>query len=355
MEKVMEKPSSRQRYLFIDVLRIVACMGVIIHHTMASVYQEVGPSATWFISFVIYFLTRFSVPVFVLISGFNLLDRQDDYKKSAKRVLNAALPLLMFSLMWYLYQWKTGMRPEIGVMDFISNVLQTPFSLAYWYMYMYIGLLVMTPFLQKLLSALDKRDCQILIGLSMLIYETWPIIEHWFPSLTYSKLVDFSLFEGYMCMMMIGYYIKKYVVPSKKLLYGSVIGLIACLTFNVVLTYQEYMIKGGQDFLFYSNAEFLPVVMEGICIFCIAMCLLENESQIQTSATKVIKVVSGCTMGIYYLADITMIRINSWNTYLRGLGLHPLLAIFIFQITVFAIDFAITFILKKIPLLKKFV
>ena len=350
MEKVIEKPLSRQRYLFIDVLRIMACFWVIAHHTMASVYLGIGPSPTWFISFVIYFLTKCCVPIFVLISGYNLLDRQDDYKKSGQRVLKSILLLVLFSLMWYLYQWITGARVTISVTGFLSELLQIPFSLAYWYMYMYIGLLIMMPFLQKLVAALNKRDCQILIGLSILIYEVWPIIEYWCPSLTYSRLIDFSLFEGYMCIMIIGYYIKKYVVPSKKLLYVSVIGLIVSLGFNVIMTYQEYVTKAGQEYLFYSNCEFLPVVIGSVCVFCMVMHL-----SIKDRVASVIKVISGCTLGIYFLADLIMIRINSLNTYLLSLGLHPLIAIFIFQIAVFTIGFVITLILKKIPLLKKIV
>ena len=296
MEYTPVNIANNKRYDFIDILRVFACFFVIVTYTTGFVFLEVPASPTWFAAITWFFISKWSVPVFVMISGYTMLDKQDSYKKSLQRILRMAAALLIFSLGYYFVQWELGHRPTIGVVDFFSSVLQNPLSLAFWYLYMYIGLLIMLPFLQKLVSVLSKKDCEIFIILSLLINGVWPILEHWNPLLTASAQFDFALFDSYISMLLIGYYIKKYVVPSKKLLIFSIVGFVLCIVFNVGMTYHEYLIKAGQDFLVYDPCVYLPIVLEAVCVFFIAM-----HIKLKGDIAKIIKVISGCTFGIVFV------------------------------------------------------
>ena len=341
----------KPRYDFIDILRIVACLFVIVTHTTGLVFlEETTMTPTWFAAITWFYISKWSVPVFVMISGYTMLDRQDSYKKSFQRVGRMVLVLCLFSFGYYMFQWLMGDRVTIGVIDFFLTVLQNPLSLAYWYLYMYIGLLVMMPFLQKLVSVLNKRDCEIIIILSMTINGVWPILEKWCPALTATELFDFAIFDSYIGMLMIGYYIKKYLVPSKRLNRFAAITFGVCVLFNVSMTCFEYLSKGGNDYLVYDSCEYLPIILEGACVFY----LVSNVS-LHGKLLKVVKLVSGCTFGIFLISDLIISVTQFVYRFLCMMGIPAIVSIIVYEFVIFTIGFAGTLIMKRIPGLKKII
>lgn len=348
MTSVVEKP----RYGFIDVLRILACFLVIVNHTDSWVFLVTvpTPSPTWYASLTLFFISKIAVPIFIMISGYTMLDKCDSYKKSGQRVLRIVVALYLFSLVYYLGQYENGDRLFITVKDFFFSVFQYSLTSAYWYMYMYIGLLIMLPFLQKMVANLSKKDVQIFICLCLLITGVWPIVEHILPILTYSKLVDFALFDSFVGILFIGYYMKKYVTPSKKKLIASIITFIVCVTFNVLMTRREYDLMGGHDYLFYDDRVYLPIVLASASVFYMAMHL-----KVEGNFAKIAKVVGGCSFGVYLLADFFIGRMQPLWEILRSKGVPEMLAIVVYEFFIFGVTLVITFILKQIPGIKRIV
>ena len=344
------KTTEKQKYVFIEVLRIAACFLVIVNHTNSDIfmYKQPWPNGIWLASLTYFFISKMAVPIFVMISGYTMLDKEDSYKKSAMRVLRSVAVLLLFSLIYYLQQWQNGARTEIGIKDYFLSVYRTPLSLAYWYMYMYIGLLIMMPFLQKLVAKLNKREMQIFIFISLFVKGTMPIIEHIWPQFTYSRLFDFAIFDSYIGMLMIGCYMKKYATRSLKWLVLSIVGFVAALGFNVVMTFFEFWANGGANYFFYEERTLFPIILEGICFFYIVMYF--SWSGI---AAKVLKVIGGCTFGIFLLSDLFIDKYRYVYEGLYAGGMHPMLAVVLFELLVFTIGFVITFVLKKLPVFRK--
>lgn len=336
------------KVVFIEVLRIVACFLVIVNHTNSDIFLTLAPSTTWYVSLTYYFISKMAVPIFVMISGYTLLDKQDDYKKSGKRVLRMVLTLVLFSVVAYTYQYFKGTWAVFSIVECFKLMFQYPLSLAYWYLYMYIGLLIMMPFLQKFVTKLSKKDCEIFIVISLLVYGTYPIIEHIWPNLTYTRLIDLAIFDSYIGLLMAGYYMKKYVTPTTKKLVAAIVVFVLSLAFNVLMTRREYMLYGPVNFLFFDDRVLLGTVLEGISFFYIMMHIPWNGK-----ITNVLKLVGGCTFGIFLVSDIIIDKFKFVFTDLCNKGLYPVLAVVLFEVLVFAIGFVITFVMKKIPLLKK--
>jgi len=343
---------AKPRYGFIDVLRVLACFLVIVNHTDSWIFTVTVPTPcpTWYVSLTYFFISKIAVPIFVMISGYTMLDKIDSYKKVGQRVIRMVIALYLFSLLYYLGQYQVGARAFITVKDFVFSVFQYSLTSAYWYMYMYIGLLVMLPFLQKMVANLSKKDVQIFICLCLLITGVWPMVEHLFPILTYSKLVDFAIFDSFVGILMIGYYMKKYVTPSKKKLIASVITFVVCLTFNVLMTRREYDLMGGHDYLFYDDRVYLPIVLCSASVFYMAMHL-----KVDGLFAKIAKIVGGCSFGIYLLADFFIGRLQWVWEVLRAKGVPEIPAIIAYEFLIFGVTFVITFILKLIPGIKKIV
>ena len=100
----MEKKEKR---IYFEVMRIVACFFVIFNHTSVNGYflfstREPGSAHFWIELFVSVFC-KFAVPLFLAISGALLLAKEDEplsviYKKRFPRIL---LVLLLSSLLYY--------------------------------------------------------------------------------------------------------------------------------------------------------------------------------------------------------------------------------------------------------------
>lgn len=349
---VSQQKATKTRYNFIDVLRVIACFLVIVNHTNSWIFTETIPTpcVTWYVSLTYFFISKIAVPIFIMISGYTMLDRIDSYKKIGQKVFRAVAALYLFSIPYYLGQWQVGHRPFISVGDFIVSVFQLPQTTAFWYMYMYIGLLVMLPFLQKMVANLSKKDVEIFIALCLIITGTWPILEHWFPILTYSKLVDFALFDSFVGILMLGYYMKKYVTPSKKKLIASVIVFVSCVAFNVIMTRHEYDITGGINYLFYDDRVYLPIVMASAAVF-----YMVSQMKVEGLFAKIMKVLGGCSFGIYLLADFLLGRLQEIWFMMWTRGMHQFVAIVIYEFMIFGLAFIITFVLRLIPGVKKVV
>ena len=150
MEKMDRSGQSKEAW--IELLRIVACFCVIINHTNSRIFLNIVPSLEWFISLAYFFVSKIAVPIFVMISGYLLLEREDNYRKYFFRIIRMVIALLVFSLFYYVIRIKIGDYTVYSIGRFLYLVVKEPITKSFWYIYMYIGLLIMLPFLQKMVK-----------------------------------------------------------------------------------------------------------------------------------------------------------------------------------------------------------
>jgi len=149
-----------QRIGFIDLIRAIACILVVVTHASEMTYP-VDPvfiqSVKWYTMFTYIFfhtLGRLGVPLFLLISGFLLLDREYDEGRTKKFYKNNLLGLLITTEVWVIiyYFW----RVILGQKDFniVSLLLQMAFlnppsGVQLWYMPAIIGAYLFMPFVSN--------------------------------------------------------------------------------------------------------------------------------------------------------------------------------------------------------------
>ena len=70
-----------ERIMYYDLLRIAACIFVVINHTIwfFDMYNKI-PFSTWMVSNAIFFICKIAVPIFIMLSGALLLEREESYK-----------------------------------------------------------------------------------------------------------------------------------------------------------------------------------------------------------------------------------------------------------------------------------
>lgn len=340
--------SPRTRVPFLELLRIIASFCVIVNHTAPDVFLASAPSAGWFASVFYFFASKIAVPVFLMISGYTLLDKQDDWKKAFLRFFRIGCTLVFFSAVYFIAYYLNGDFERFSIVSFFGWILPGPITNAYWYLYLYLGLLLMMPFLQKLASVLKKEDFHIFFLCSGVLYSFWPIVVHYIPKLSYCAYFSAPLFFGEISLLMLGCYLKRYSVTSKKRQMFAAGGFLFCCILNVVLTYFEYQRNGGTDYLFLDYYLHLPIILESVCAFYFVSTLSLKEK-----GAKRIAFLGSLTFGIYLMSDLLNKHLKPVFIGLSELTGSALLSLLPYELLIFILGGVIAWILKKIPVIKK--
>lgn len=345
----LSSPQTQHKSIvFIESLRVIASFLVIVNHTNSDVFLSRSPDAVWFFSLTYFYVCRIAVPIFVIIAGYLMLPRQYSYRKTLSLILRILSCLVLFSGVYYLYYRYTGEVPGINPKFFIRWVIREPITNAFWYLYMYLGLLVMLPFLQKLAGAMEQRDFHVFFLISGAFYGVLPIIQHYYPEFTLSGYFDISLFGGYICLMLAGCYIRRYCSVSRR---QSAIALIVfCLITagNVLLTYWEFRRNDGSDYLFYGDNSLLPLVATSIAVFIAAQGISFRP---KTAAW--IAALGNLTFGIYLLADFYLYLLHPIYDTLILREYPIMLAVLLYELSIFVASAVTAWLLKKLPVLRK--
>ena len=175
----------------IDIIRIFAFVFIVFLHTLN---RQFGVDV-WMGGYAI---ISIGVNLFIMISGYLLLDKTEEaivfFKK---RILNI-LPLFLVFNIVYIYVGKIPIMPVLKGKAISAS--------HFWYIYMILGLYLLTPWLQKVLKYAEKE--------TLFVVFLWFLCNILNPYLRYFNLAEipFSNFPltGFIGYYILGYFVKKY-------------------------------------------------------------------------------------------------------------------------------------------------
>ncbi|MBE5825009.1 MAG: acyltransferase [Butyrivibrio sp.] len=289
-----------KRVVYIDAIRIIACFFVILNHTSGYINCFNAADNMPFPLFVwrlfVGMIVKAAVPLFFMISGSVLFGKDRTYVEIFKRIAKMFFILLVFSIIANVLTTKSFYLPGF-IRTFASARVDG--ARAYWYLYSYMGLLMMFPFLRYVAEKITLRDTMYLITLRLAFFGVVPALfrilnirlqsniylaEEFQPALVMIDCVFYSL---------IGYgldnHLDKDRVGGKKILLLALI-LVAALLAEEYLTY-----IAGMDQLF-DKFNFL-IAVSLFLLIRYAFGKVSSESALGRGVT----LLGGLTFGIYLL------------------------------------------------------
>lgn len=339
----------KNRILYLDILRIITCFGVIANHTNI-ILMKADVSVTsvgnidliggvlWMV------MCKNSVTLFLMISGVLLLKKVDSYKKNVQRIFRIGMVLLVFSFGYYMV---LNMHTPF---DFVKTITRTNVTRAFWYLYLYLGILVMLPVLQKMVKNFKKADFLYFLFFSLVICSFSIITEY---------NVNFSLpvFATSVGIFILGYYLDNYIdlrkYDFKLFIAAGLVGSGIIITFLFAYTYYGILFNSNTAYnlLVYDNIFY---VMFSIFVFLMvkyAMVRKEHSGRFKN----IICFVGSCTFGIYLFSDYFISLIMPiFERWADVSEFWMLLIVFLLDLMVFALGLVITALLKWIPIIKCF-
>lgn len=154
--------SGRPEQAWANLCRVMAIFGVVLIHACGAKLHRFGkiPRGDWLAANALDSLVSCSVPLFVMLSGALLLQRNQPpvtLHALRQRVMRVLVPLIVWSVAYLGYMSYYTRVP----IDWWS-VLRQPAMYHLWFLYMILGLYLLLPILQAVFRAVvDRMDLQL--------------------------------------------------------------------------------------------------------------------------------------------------------------------------------------------------
>ncbi|MDR1904719.1 MAG: acyltransferase family protein [Treponema sp.] len=362
----------KERIVYADLLRICAAAAVAVLHTAASRwYAAPAHTFNWEIMNVYGGLTRWAVPVLIMVSGalqfrpvssFNAqqLSCKEEYRIIfKKRILRIIYALIFWSIVYNGYHLIVRhfvWREPVMFGDIAAIPLKIIFGPAWhhlWFLYIVIGLYLITPLVRIFIAHAQKGHIKSFLVLAGIIGSGVPFfnfIVSKIPALSaYRVYFPAPELSGYMGYYVAGYYFSTNDIRKHTRILFYLLALVSAV-FTILGT--SYWSAAGrpEDFL-YGNI--LPTTM--LLSFSIFLFFKKafgakrlDQKQIQTLCE-----VSRCTLGIYLFHDLVLQIFSLWG--LTAVSFNPIIAIPLIGMVVFFISLIVISLIKKIPILEKYI
>lgn len=335
-----------KRFLSIDLARIIAAVAVVIIHVVSNSYfllSDIG-YRNWVMTSLIGWLVIWGTPLFIMISGFLLINpkKTENFKQFIlKRSSRILIPLIFWNIFYYLFDHNFK---NVSLNEFFYQISHTGTYSHLYFLNILIGLYLITPFLSKLVTKINLNlIIPFLVTISSLYHFSYCFLN--FPK--FNNI--FTIYLPY-----ISYYLAGYWVGHKlKIKHFKMVGLFIFLlfVFSVFITRKLVFIfeTHDQDTILVSNLS-LPVAAFTIVLFywfiSITNKILEKKSLF------LIKI-SNLTLGVYLIHPFWLKLFKSIPIYSYLLNNYYYLWFITVTFSVLFISFFSAYIIKKIPLLKK--
>lgn len=351
-----------QRVFYPDFLRVFAIFAVVVIHVAAIGQDKMQPqSYEWQMVNFYNGLSRWCVPVFVMVSGMFLLDFRrysenmgENFSRILKKnVLRLSIALIVWSIFYLYFDMFLSNKFDTDPLRLIDFLFKnTKYHL--WFLYMIIGLYFLAPFLQVLVRNLNKKDFELLLILLAIFccgYDFINVFLKFFLNKTFHFRGNVPEFSGYAIYFLAGYYFANFEISKKT---RTVFYILAFISLAITIGFNSYFATHatkGREFIFTYRLLNVMFVSFGIFIF---FKNLFAKFQNNCKFVKLITKLSALSFGIYLIhaaiRDIFIIKLQITN-----ITLNPIIMILLLSIAIFTISAILAFVISKIPILRKVV
>ena len=323
---------NKRDYSF-DFLRIISMFMVIVIH-VSNVYSRsfgIISNKYYLVSLFYNTICRISVPLFFMISGALLLDRNFNKEKYIKRIIRFITIIAFWDILYLLWEYF-----YLGIKyDKLYMLLFKPFRAHLWFLYTIIMLYIVQPIAKKIL---DKSNFYIKILLLFIWFSLSALC------LINGFLAKYFSFFSYLGYFIIGKYIYDYSKNNNLKKYNILFLSLIIISFSItiILNYKASL-RYNMFYNLYFAYRTPFIILSSILGYILVMQNYDNKPH------KLIILLSDLSLGVYLIHGIFLdITINKFSY----IYYNPVYSIPIFSILIFLSSLIVIFILKKIKISK---
>ncbi len=326
------KNQSKREYAF-DILRAISMIMVITIH-VSNVYSRsfgmIG-NGSFILSLFFNTISRISVPIFLMISGALLLDRDFNFKKYRKRLIKYFFIIVLWDIIYLVWEYF-----YLGITyDKLYKLLLEPYRAHLWFLYTILLLYAIQPLLRIIMNK-ASITIKIILFIIWILLSTLSIVNYYISVyFTVFSYIGFFIMGKYLYDFAKKKTLKKYNIPF-------ILIMILCFSISILLNYSMSM-KRNMFYNFYF-AYRVPFIM--IPSFVFYLMIISNYKK--DSLNRFIMKLSDLSFGVYLIHGIFLDITIKMFVYQR---INALIGIPIFTIFIFICSTISVWILKKLKIM----
>ena len=338
----------------LDVIRIAAVLAVVMIHCCAPFVTNYEPHMAEFVFGNVFdSMARMGVPLFLMLSGALFLDERREITLKGivtKNVKNLAILTILwaaaYSLVYnvlVLSMKGSSVHTEV-VIDGILNGHGHM-----WYLYMTMGIYVITPFLRKIVRRENRELVLSFILISFAVQFLLPTVGQLCPEnpgiaflLTWIDKFHLDFFDGYITYYLLGWYIVHVGITEKH--QKTIVYFTGLAALAFIICYAQF--TGDHEAVYeYIGA---PVFLYSVSIFLL---LNDIKFNFNERAANITAELSKLSFGVYI---IHVLVLDTFNKILPYSG-HCAFSLPVRFVTVSGCSFLCIYVMSKIPFIKKLI
>lgn len=233
---------NNKRIIFLDVIRTIAIISIVLDHAALIGYRlfydsyylhfEESPNLSKVIQIVIWEFSRWGVPLFLLLTGYLILNKEFENEDKVKRFYkNNLFPLFFINEIWVILHWIIAFVLEKGNIPFVYtqsmneiniDIEQIVYSLLMirrscypnmWYLPMIIGMYIFLPYITRIVKDYWEIVFKVLLFSICVLFITSDIayiLKLMDLNYTTKPIISLSFGGGiYGIYIIVGYYLSK--------------------------------------------------------------------------------------------------------------------------------------------------
>jgi surface polysaccharide O-acyltransferase-like enzyme len=350
------------RYVYIDLIRTVAMVGVILLHAAGQwiiTSEEMNQlnqleTARWGAVDVYQTIGVMGVPLFLMLTGALLLQPEKNECLSVffkKRWTRIGLPSLFWFAAYFAWDFLVQNIPFTSG-AIIQGILNGPYT-QMWYLYVLAGLYFLTPFLRVFINHAD----QALVKYFVLLWVIGVAVLPFFGLLSPFELnSNVFVLTGYVGFFVLGTYLSTVEMRRSTLSIFVILGVVL----TAFGTYVLAAAVGGSEMYFFQQYFSPTILLASVTLFLLLLTVKPPSVQKENSPSPVhrlIKVISENTLGIFFIhvMIIESIQQGYFGFAINRNTLNPIIEVPLLTALVLFISLAIILLLKRVPYLKKII
>ncbi len=333
------------RISWFDNLRSLAIIGVIGIHVSSAYHGVSIISYDFWICNFFNSLSRFGVPLFVMLSGALLLPRNEPFDVFLKkRLVRVLLPFIFWSFAYIanslLNDLKSGMHLNF---EYISQQVFIHFRDGsvphFWYIYMLIGLYLFIPIIGKWLRNATENELLYFLSIWFIVI----ILDQPFIS-KIKPAIDFSYFSGYLGYLVLGHFltIKTFGNKNQTNLLAFVLIFIG-LSITILGTFLV------QKYTKMSGGTFYNPLSPGILIYSTGIFLWFKNKDFSFRPMVIVRnTMSKYSYGIFLIHIFVLSKLDDFN--IRWDFINPIIGIPFTMFICLIISTGIIYIIRQLAL-----
>lgn len=347
----MEKTyTSRIQYL--DFLRVASMFAIIVLHVSCENWGEVDVISFEWQTFNFFdSISRWGVPVFVMISGALFLRREIPIKKMyCKYIMRLLLSFVFWSVVYAVLR-SGGINERLEILKYGYYHM--------WFILMMIGIYMCVPIIKQIVR--NKVALKYYLFLSGIFAFFIPSITTLVSDFGTEKMknilsvinknisiMDIQIGLGFATYFILGYYLNENPIGKRVRVAIYILGMIGFVS-TVVLNSAVSIAGQTQKQNYYGNFT-INVLFESVAVFT----WFNQKKWGDKKISSLVQKLSKHEFGAYIIHVLVLEQLNN-RLGLNALSFNPALSVICISVIVFVISFASSAILNRIPIVNKYI